>query len=81
MPGIAPARGYPPLTGIFTAIIGSILTTFVSNSELTLKGPAAGLIVITVGCIEAFGGDDAVGRRIWVFGEDSGRRNSPHFGL
>lgn len=59
--GIAAASGFPTLSGIITAIIGGVLVTFLGGAPMTIKGPAAGLIVIALGAITDFtaeaGGD------------------------
>jgi MFS superfamily sulfate permease-like transporter len=56
--GIAKASDFPAIFGIITAIIGGIVVSFFAGSRLTIKGPAAGLIVIASGAVSAFGGGD-----------------------
>lgn len=53
---IGRASGFPPIGGVITAVVGGIVASLISNSELTIKGPAAGLIAIIFGAVSAFGG-------------------------
>lgn len=58
--GIAEASNFPPMMGVLTAIVGGIVVSFFTDSELTIKGPAAGLIVIAAGAVDELGRGDAV---------------------
>ncbi len=56
--GIAKASEFPPLMGLLTAIIGGVFVSLFAGSPLTIKGPAAGLIVIMVEGVSEFGGGE-----------------------
>lgn len=53
--GIALASGAPPLSGIISGIIGGIVVGFISNSNISVSGPAAGLTAIIVSAITELG--------------------------
>jgi MFS superfamily sulfate permease-like transporter len=60
--GIAEASGFPPAMGVITAIVGGLFSSFLKVSELSIKGPAAGLITITAAAVFEF---EAMGVNGW----------------
>ncbi len=58
--GISVASGAPPTAGLLSAIIGGIVASFISGSQVTISGPAAGLIVVVLDCINSLGQGDAL---------------------
>ncbi len=53
--GIAVASGAPPFAGIITGIIGGLVVGFLSSSNVSVSGPAAGLLAIVLVAITDLG--------------------------
>lgn len=73
--GIALASGVPLLAGIVSGVIGGLVVATLSGSQLSVSGPAAGLVVIVVDAIATLGSFDAflvatvlAGALQWAFG-------------
>jgi len=58
--GISLASGAPLLAGIVTGIVGGVLVSWLSGSQLSVSGPAAGLTAIIVAAISTLGSFEAV---------------------
>lgn len=58
--GIAVASDVPPLAGLITGILGGVLVSYLSGSELGVSGPAAGLVVTVISIQEKFGNLEAL---------------------
>src|SRR2546430_7857070 len=54
--GISLASGAPVYSGLIAGIIGGILVSLISGSQLSVSGPAAGLTTITAFAIIQLGG-------------------------
>ena len=57
--GISLASGAPLLSGVITGIVGGLLVAWLSGSQLSVSGPAAGLTVIVLNGIESLGSFEA----------------------
>jgi len=53
--GIAMASGAPLFSGLIAGLVGGIVVSWLSGSQLSVSGPAAGLTVIVFNAIEQLG--------------------------
>jgi MFS superfamily sulfate permease-like transporter len=57
--GISLASGAPFFSGIIAGIIGGIVIGAISNSQLSVSGPAAGLVAVVLAAISTLGSFEA----------------------
>lgn len=61
--GIAYASGAPPITGVFSAIVGGLITTFIRGTHVAINGPPTGTIAILIYATNVLGTDVVSGYR------------------
>lgn len=54
--GIALASGAPIFAGILSGVIGGIVVGWISESQVSVSGPAAGMIAVVIAAISQLGG-------------------------
>ena len=54
--GIAIGSGFPPVAGLITAGVGGVLCSHFGSAPMTIKGPAAGLISVSLAAMDVLGG-------------------------
>ena len=57
--GIALASGAPPLAGVISGIVGGLIVGYLSQSHISVSGPAAGLTAIILTAITELGSFDS----------------------
>lgn len=58
--GIAVAAGAPPMSGILSAILGGLITTFIRSSKIAINGPGNVMIVLIFSAMQLLGDFQAV---------------------
>ncbi len=65
---IATASGFPPISGVISAIIGGLVISRISGSYVSIYGAAAGLIVVNLGAVQSLGGVEYALAAIFIAG-------------
>ncbi|MBP4138332.1 SulP family inorganic anion transporter [Flavobacterium geliluteum] len=66
--GIAMASGAPLFSGIISGVIGGIVVGYLSQSHISVSGPAAGLTAIVLTAITSFGAFDVFLMSVFIAG-------------
>ena len=66
--GIAMASGAPLFSGIISGIIGGVVVGYLSQSHISVSGPAAGLTAIVLTAITDFGAFDVFLTSVFIAG-------------